>query len=268
MTILDRIVEQKKLEITQKSAEVGVAALRDQINNLPPTRQFIEPLRTAQPGIIAEIKRASPSKGVIRRNFDVAEIAMSYATHGATCLSVLTDEQFFDGHADYIQLARDAVDLPILRKDFLIDEYQIVESRALRADAILLIVSTLDLSQLSAFKQLADELTLDCVIEVHDDAELEIALQVNPALIGINNRNLKTFETDLSTTIELIDEIPNEITVVSESGIARTEHIDTLVTAGVDAFLIGEAFMRDANPGEALARLFASQLSQKTKQVE
>ncbi len=206
--------------------------------------------------MIAEIKKASPSKGVIRENFDPAAIAISYAEHNATCLSVLTDEKYFQGSDEYLKMVRACVDLPIIRKDFTIDAYQVYEARALGADCILLIVSALDQENLKALYQLATDIGLDVLIEIHDGAELSRALELSPSLVGINNRNLKTFTTSLHTTINLLKHIPEHVTVVTESGIANAEDVALMNSHDIYCFLVGEAFMREKNPGRALQELF------------
>lgn len=208
-------------------------------------------------GVIAEIKKASPSKGILRENFKPAEIAVSYEKHGAACLSVLTDVQFFHGSHDYLRQARAACTLPVIRKDFIVDPYQIISARAMGADCILLIVSALTKNQLLDFEALAIELGMDVLVEVHDGDELEIALDMQTTLLGINNRNLRTFETSLKNTLDLLPRIPSNKRVVTESGILHPEDVKLMRNHGVHAFLVGEAFMRAADPGEELARLFA-----------
>lgn len=208
-------------------------------------------------GVIAEIKKASPSKGILRENFKPAEIAVSYEKHGAACLSVLTDVQFFHGSHDYLRQARAACALPVIRKDFIVDPYQIISARAMGADCILLIVSALTKNQLLDFEALAIELGMDVLVEVHDGDELEIALDMQTTLLGINNRNLRTFETSLKNTLDLLPRIPSSKRVVTESGILHPEDVKLMRDHGVHAFLVGEAFMRAADPGEELARLFA-----------
>jgi indole-3-glycerol phosphate synthase len=207
------------------------------------------------PGFIAEIKKASPSKGVIREDFDPVAIAKDYAANGAACLSVLTDEQYFQGADAYLRSVRQSVDIPIIRKDFTIDPYQILEARLMGADCILLIASALSAQQLSDLYTTAHDLGLDVLIEVHDQQELETALALEPNLIGINNRNLKTFETSLDTTLNLLPHIPKGVTVVTESGIRGKEDVQHMVAAGVYCFLVGEALMRQPSPGGALAEL-------------
>ncbi len=207
--------------------------------------------------MIAEIKKASPSKGVLRADFRPAEIAASYARHGAACLSVLTDEQFFQGSAEYLQQARGACSLPVLRKDFIVDEYQIYQARAMGADAILLIAAALDVAQMQAFEALAHSLGMAVLVEVHDGAELDAALQLATPLIGVNNRNLRTFEVNLQTTLDLLPRIPEDRIVVTESGILDAGDVKLMRGHQVHAFLVGEAFMRAADPGVELSRVFA-----------
>jgi len=208
-------------------------------------------------GVIAEIKKASPSKGVLREHFSPAEIASSYAAHGAACLSVLTDVQFFQGSYDHLRQARAACPLPVLRKDFVIDPYQVIHARALGADCVLLIVAALEPAQLSDLEACALELGMDVLVEVHDAAELDRALTLKTPLVGVNNRNLRTFETRLQTTLDLLDRIPKDKRVVTESGILKPEDIRLMREHGVNAFLVGEAFMRAEEPGKELARLIA-----------
>ena len=207
--------------------------------------------------MIAEIKKASPSKGVLRADFRPAEIAASYAQHGAACLSVLTDEQFFKGSADYLKQAHAACKLPILRKDFIVDEYQIYQARAMGADAILLIAAALDVAQMQAFEALALRLGMAVLVEVHNGAELDAALQLTTPLIGVNNRNLRTFEVSLQTTLDLLPRIPKSRIVVTESGILTAADVKLMRNHQVHAFLVGEAFMRANDPGVALSKLFA-----------
>ena len=215
-----------------------------------------EKIAAGHAGVIAEVKKASPSKGVLRENFEPASIAASYARHGAACLSVLTDVQFFQGSHDYLRQARAACALPVLRKDFIIDPYQIVSARAMGADCILLIVAALDAARLADLEACAFELGMDVLVEVHDAAELGIALDMNTSLIGINNRNLRTFETSLQTTIDLLPHIPADKRVITESGILLPQDVRLMRDHNVNAFLVGEAFMRAPDPGAELARLF------------
>lgn len=260
--ILSKILQTKAIEITERASRVSLPALARQVENLPPTRGFAAALRqdieSGNPGVIAEIKKASPSKGVIREDFEAAQIAKSYAENGASCLSVLTDEQYFQGHADYLKQARAACSLPVLRKDFMIDPYQIYEAREMGADAILLIVAALGDPMLQDLEQAAMALDLDVLVEVHNEQELERALQLQTPLLGINNRNLKNFETSLNTTLSMLDKIPEDKLVISESGIHSVQDIALLRAQNVNAFLIGEAFMRAEIPGAALAALMAA----------
>jgi indole-3-glycerol phosphate synthase len=263
--ILQRILDRKAVEIAERSARVPLDALRARLADAPQTRGFvaaIEAKRAAgQPAVIAEVKKASPSKGVIREHFDPAAIARSYEAGGAACLSVLTDIDFFQGADAYLQQARAACALPVLRKDFTVDAYQIVEARVLGADCILLIVSALDDAQLSSLYREAMEIGLDVLVEVHDADELQRALTLPPRdgrqpLIGVNNRNLRTFEVSLETTLSLKQTMLNDRILVTESGITTREDVERMLAADVDAFLVGESFMRDPDPGAALQRLF------------
>ncbi|MEC7414204.1 MAG: indole-3-glycerol phosphate synthase TrpC [Pseudomonadota bacterium] len=259
--ILEQILATKAEEIQQRRAQISLAELKQRTLEAPQTKGFISALQQRasqqQAGIIAEIKKASPSKGVIRADFDPVAIAQSYASAGATCLSVLTDQQYFQGHDNYLVQVGQAVSLPLLRKDFTIDEYQVYEARAIGADCILLIVSALSTEQLNQLHTLAASLELDVLIEVHDAAELETALALKPKLIGINNRNLKTFTTELKTTIDLLPQIPGDVTVVTESGISRIEDVKLMQQHEVFCFLVGEAFMRADEPGDELSKLFS-----------
>lgn len=258
--ILEQILATKRREVANRRTLVPEQKLLDDITGAHSPLGFVSALyqraNQQKPGVIAEIKKASPSKGVIRRDFDPVAIATSYAAANATCLSILTDEQYFQGHDDYLRDVRRAVSLPLLRKDFTIDAYQVYEARAMGADCILLIVSALTSEQLHDLYALAQSLGLDVLIEVHDADELATALTLQPGLIGINNRNLKTFETDLNNTIDLLNDIPPDIVVVTESGISTTDDINRMQAHDVHCFLVGEAFMRVADPGDALAKLF------------
>lgn len=258
--ILDRILARKVEEIGERSTRVPMAELIARVADLPDTRGFAAAIEAkieaGLPAVIAEIKQASPSKGVIRADFDPAAIAQAYAVGGATCLSVLTDADFFRGHEDYLRQARAACTLPLLRKDFTIDAYQVYEARAIGADCILLIVAALDDSSLLELSLLAAELDLDVLVEVHDDDELGRALEIPAPLIGINNRNLRNFEVSLDTSIKLRERVPADRLLVSESGIATSADISRLRAAGIHAFLVGETFMRAADPGKALKQLF------------
>lgn len=259
--ILAKILETKKAEVAtarQMRSESDVlreAKSRKDLRGF--ARAIEEKIARGKPGVIAEIKKASPSKGVIREHFNPVDIATSYAAHGAACLSVLTDVQFFQGSYDYLRQARAACPLPVLRKDFIIDPYQIVHARALGADCILLIVAALTAGQLKEFEDVASELDMDVLVEVHDRKELDVALQLKTPLLGINNRNLRTFDTSLKNTLDLLDDIPEGKRVITESGIATPQDVATMREHGVHAFLIGETFMRAPDPGVALQELFA-----------
>lgn len=258
-SVLVRILDTKREEIERGKAFVSHAELRAKAADMPPARGFVAALDRALetgPGIIAEVKKASPSAGIIRADFRPAEIAASYEHGGATCLSVLTDEDYFKGHRDYLVEARDACALPALRKDFIIDPWQIEESRCLGADCILLIVAALSQDQLEDLHGRAGEAGMDVLTEVHDEAELERALALDDTLLGVNNRNLHTFETSLETSLRLKAMLPPERLLVTESGIRTREDVERMRDAEVHAFLVGEAFMREADPGEALRRLF------------
>ena len=258
--ILQKILTVKAQEIAAAKANCSLETMRVKAEQALPTRDFVGAIRSkitaGQPAVIAEIKKASPSKGVLRVDFRPAEIAASYASHGAACLSVLTDAQFFQGSAEYLQEARAACSIPVLRKDFMVDTYQIYQARALGADCILLIAAALNLAQMQEFEALAHSLNLSVLIEVHNKAELDEALKLTAPLIGINNRNLRTFEVNLQTTLDLLPHIPQERIVVTESGILQAEDVQLMRNNHVNAFLVGEAFMRAPEPGVALARLF------------
>ena len=258
--ILTTILARKADEIAERSARVSLADLRARVADAPPTRGFADALNAmiaqGDPAVIAEVKKASPSKGVIRPDFRPADIAVSYEFGGAACLSVLTDVDFFQGADDYLRQARDACTLPVLRKDFTVDPYQVYEARALGADCILLIVAALDDGQLVDLSGLAMQLGMDVLVEVHDIDELERALQVPVPLVGINNRNLRTFEVSLDTTLAMKDAVPKDRLLVTESGIVVPEDVATMRDAGVNAFLVGATFMRAEEPGEALRQLF------------
>ena len=259
--ILNKILAVKAQEVSAARAlhsEASLLVAAKARNDIRGFAQAIETkIESGHAGVIAEIKKASPSKGILRENFQPAEIAVSYAAHGAACLSVLTDEQFFQGADDYLRQARAACSLPVLRKDFMVDPYQIIAARAMGADCILLIVSALTATQLSEFEACAFELGMDVLVEVHDAQELEIALDLNTSLLGINNRNLRTFETSLQTTIDLLARIPASKRVITESGILSPADVQRMRAHDVQAFLVGEAFMRAPEPGVELARLFA-----------
>lgn len=258
--ILAKILAAKAKEVAAAKAEKPLQEMRAMAADAPPVRGFVAAIETAiasgRPAVIAELKKASPSKGLIRDWFRPAELAAELAENGATCLSVLTDEEFFQGHARYLTAAHDACNLPLLRKDFIIDEYQIYEAKAMRADAVLLIVAALDDERLHALAAAASEAGLDALLEVHDADELRRALQLPCKLIGINNRNLRTFDTRLETTLELLDAIPCGRIVVTESGINTTRDVMQMRAAGVHAFLTGEALMRAPAPGAMMQNLF------------
>ncbi|QWT19115.1 indole-3-glycerol phosphate synthase TrpC [Bacillus sp. NP157] len=269
--ILHRILDRKLEEIAERSRKHSMDDLAAQVADLEETRGFVAAidarLYEGKPAVIAEVKKASPSKGLIRADFDPAQIARSYEAGGATCLSVLTDADFFQGHEDYLRQAREACNLPILRKDFIIDEYQVYEARVIGADCILLIVSAFgskgsdgdmvyDEGRLTELSMLAAELDLDVLVEVHNEDELEVALGMPAPLIGVNNRNLRTFETSLGTSLKLKDRVGPDTAIVAESGIHTPEDVRTLREKGIHTFLVGEAFMRAADPGAELQKLF------------
>ena len=258
--ILTRIVADKTEEVAAAKAERPPAEIEGRARAEPPARDFEGALRATiaagRPAVIAEIKKASPSKGVLREDFDPARIAASYEAAGATCLSVLTDRKYFQGAAEFLVAARNACALPALRKEFIVDDYQIAESRALGADAILLIVSALDDDRLAAFEARARDYGMAVLVEVHDAAELERALKLRTALIGINNRNLRDFSVSLQTTIALAPRVPPERLVVTESGILAQRDVAQMRRHKIDAFLVGEGFMRMPDPGQGLKALF------------
>lgn len=260
--ILKKIIARKHEEIAERSAKVSIDDLKQQIESASPVRPFVgsmeEKIASGRAAVISEIKKASPSKGVLREDFNPAEIARSYAANGAACLSVLTDRDYFQGHEDYLVQAREACDLPVIRKDFIIDPYQVYEARAIGADCILLIVSALDDQQMGSLMDLAHELGMDVLVEVHDREELDRALKFDTRLVGINNRNLRTFEVSLNTTLELLDVIPDDRIVVTESGILSPHDVKLMREHDVHAFLVGEAFMRADDPGAELAALFGN----------
>ena len=259
--ILDKIVAVKHQEVAAALARKPLAAMRADAESRVLTRDFVGALRAkiaaGLPAVIAEVKKASPSKGILRPDFIPADIAQSYAEHGAACLSVLTDQQFFQGSIDYLKQARASCDLPVLRKDFMVDAYQVYEARAMGADCILLIAACLDDAQMKSLEALAMSLDMAVLVEVHDRAELERALQLKTPLLGINNRNLKTFKVSLDATLGMLKDVPADRLLVTESGITTAADVQRMRTAGVQAFLVGEAFMRADDPGQALAQLFA-----------
>lgn len=260
-TVLRKIIARKWEEIAERKAQVSLDELKVRSASQAPARGFVKAIENkiaqGNAGVIAEIKKASPSKGVIREHFVPAELARSYELGGAACLSILTDVDFFQGADAYLQQARAAVTLPVIRKDFLVDEYQIYEARAMGADCVLLIVAALSADKLKELNALAHSIGLDVLVEVHDEAELDIALELPNKLIGINNRNLHTFDVTLETTYRLLDKIGSERIVVTESGILAPEDVQAMRSKNVNAFLVGEAFMRADDPGVALAEFFA-----------
>jgi len=258
--ILKKIVEEKWREVETCKQEVPISRLID--NSKDDIREFADAIeaRSSQglPAIVAEIKKASPSKGVICHNFEPVSIACSYENAGATCLSVLTDVSFFKGSNQYLENARAAVSVPVLRKDFIVDPYQVYESRCIGADCILLIVSILEPSSLNQLYELGISLGMDVLVEVHDEAELEMALEVSPRLLGINNRNLRTFDVNLQTTLNLLTKIPRGTLIITESGIHTRENVEMMMDNDVYGFLLGEALMKEENPGEKLKSIFGS----------
>jgi len=263
--ILNKILAVKADEVAAAKQSRSLGSLRSEIESdrsaRAALRGFEASLRgkiaAGQAGVIAEVKKASPSKGILRADFDPAQIAASYAEHGAACLSVLTDVQFFQGAPEYLQQARTACRIPVLRKDFMIDPYQVYQARSWGADAILLIVSALDHGLMADLEACAHELGMDVLVEVHDGDELDAALRLKTRLLGINNRNLRTFETTLQTTLDLLPRIPQDKLVVTESGILNADDVRRMRDADVHAFLVGEAFMRAPDPGVELERLFS-----------
>ena len=258
--ILGTIVDRKHVEVSGRQKQVSVPDLMEQINLQRPHRPFVEAIKTRSrqklPAVIAEVKKASPSKGLIRQDFDPVAIAQSYERSGATCLSVLTDVDFFQGSDQYLEMVKASSSLPVLRKDFIVDGYQVYESKAIGADCILLIAAILDIEKLHQFYDLAMSLNLDVLVEVHNKLELDKALTLSPAMIGVNNRNLKTFEVSLETTLGLLTHIPSDTIVITESGIGKRTDVDRMLSHEVYGFLVGEAFMREAEPGLALESLF------------
>lgn len=259
--ILKRIIKRKHEEIAERSASVSIQALLDEAAAADTPRGFCSAinnkLAAGNAAVIAEIKKASPSKGVLRDPFDPASIAKSYEAGGAACLSVLTDKDFFQGSEAALQAARAACNLPVIRKDFIVDPYQVAEARAIGADCILLIAAALDDQQMHDLYQQAVELGMDVLVEVHDATELQRSLKMNPMLLGINNRDLRTFDVTLDTTIGLLEDIPSSTRVVTESGILNTQDVKRMREADVHAFLVGEAFMRAEEPGTALKEMFS-----------
>jgi len=260
--ILNRILARKQQEISARKQTTSIDKLQQRASEASAPRGFVAALKQrvqqGEAAVIAEIKKASPSKGVIREDFDVVDIAKSYAAGGASCLSVLTDHDFFQGHEDFLVAAREVCELPVIRKDFIVDSYQVIESRAIAADCILLIVAALDDETLASLHQQARSLGMDVLVEVHDRDELERALRLELELVGINNRDLRTFDTSLDTTIDLLELVPDDCLVVTESGIHTRDHIALMRKHDVHAFLVGEAFMRVPDPGSELRELFGN----------
>lgn len=258
--ILTKILDRKQEEVAERKKLASLADLLELAKAQEAPRGFSAALKRQihhkRPAVIAEIKKASPSKGLIRANFDPAAIAVSYAGHGATCLSVLTDIDFFQGADSYLQEARAACHLPVIRKDFMVDPWQIAESRAIGADCVLLIVAALSPAQLKELASAATELGLDWLVEVHNLAELELALELKPGMVGINNRDLQSFKTSLNVTYNLLEHIPDDVSVVTESGILVRDDVEEMLQHGVYGFLVGESFMRAADPGAKLQELF------------
>ncbi len=258
--ILVKILNRKREEIAQRSVKTSIEALQQQCQRADAVRGFIKAIESKinnkESAVIAEIKKASPSKGLLRADFQPADIARSYAQHGAACLSVLTDQDYFQGHEDFLLQARAACALPVIRKDFIIEPYQVYEARSINADCILLIVAALDDTRLQALFNLAHELNMDVLMEVHDKDEMQRALTTGARLIGINNRNLRNFDTSLDTTLSMLDMVNENHILVTESGIHSAEDVKLMRDNGVNSFLVGEAFMRAENPGEKLAELF------------
>ena len=259
-TILNKIIERKFAEISAQWPSVSLDQMKDLAVQAVAPRGFVKAMQAklaaGQPAVIAEIKKASPSKGVLRDPFDPVAIAQSYEQHGAACLSILTDVDFFQGSREYLEQARAAVSLPVIRKDFMVEPYQVYEARAMGADCVLLIVAALDNEKMAELAELAQGLGMDVLIEVHDAEELERALKIDLPMIGINNRNLHNFEVSLQTTLDLLGAIPQERIIVTESGIFTPQDVKLMRDHKVNSFLIGEAFMRAHDPGEALANLF------------
>ena len=260
--ILIKILNRKREEINERSAKVSIEELKQQCKSADAVRGFIQSIENKinnkRPAVIAEIKKASPSKGLLRENFEPAEIARSYASHGAACISILTDKDYFQGDEDYLKQARAACQLPVIRKDFIIDPYQVYEARVIAADCILLIVAALDDEALQLLFDLAHELKMDVLMEVHDEQEMQRALKTGARLIGINNRNLRTFETSLDTTISMLNMVNKNHILVTEPGIHSKDDVQLMLDNKVNVFLVGEAFMRADDPGEKLAELFFS----------
>lgn len=256
MTILERIVAAKRAEIAAAKERIAFQELEEKARSAAPVRDFVGALRAKRPAVIAEIKKASPSRGVLRADYQPAAIARSYERAGAACLSVLTDRQFFQGSSDDLRAARAACALPVLRKDFIVDPYQVHEARAMGGDCILLIAACLSGAQMAELESLAHSLGMAVLVEVHDAQELDAALRLETPLVGVNNRDLRTFATRLETTLELLPRLPDDRLLITESGILSAADVRRLRSAGVEAFLVGEAFMRAQDPGAALLELF------------
>lgn len=258
--ILKKILATKLAEVVEARATKPLTLMRSEAEAAPPPRDFVGAIRARiaanRPAIIAEIKKASPSKGVIRKDFRPAEIAATYAAHGAACLSVLTDKQYFQGSPEYLKQARAACSIPVLRKDFMVEPYQVYEARAMGADCILIIAAALDLPRMRELEAIAQSLGMGVLVEVHDGEELDLALQLETPLVGINNRNLRTFDVTLETTLNLLSHIPPDRIVVTESGIFTPQDVALMRSHNVNTFLVGEAFMRAPDPGVELARVF------------
>lgn len=261
VNILDKILSTKVLEVNQAKSIKSIDEVKDEINQTSKPRDFIEAIKdkhqNSLPAVIAEIKKASPSKGVIRSNFNPDSIAKSYELGGAACISVLTDKEYFQGDPRFIEVVKNNCSLPVLRKDFIIDSYQVYESRALGADCILLIASALNIDELKKFESIANNLGMAVLVEVHNEEELQKAILLDTPLVGINNRNLKTFEVSLNTSIDLVTKIPNDKIPITESGIFKHSDIKLMNDNKIFTFLVGEAFMRDDNPGQSLKKLIS-----------
>ncbi|MFT5138061.1 MAG: indole-3-glycerol phosphate synthase [Arenicella sp.] len=259
--VLDKIMKHKSQEVTYQKTRVSLADVKAMADDVAPCRGFVQAIKQSlaqeRSAVIAEVKKASPSKGVIRADFNPAEIAESYQKYGASCLSVLTDSEFFQGSAQYFKEAREACDIPMLRKDFMLDDYQVFEARAMGADCILLIVAALPDGLMQDLAGQALELEMDVLVEVHDLEELERGLTLKMPMIGVNNRNLRNFEMSLTNTTDLLASVPDDVIVVTESGIHSVEDVNLMREHQVNSFLVGEAFMRAKNPGQKLAELFS-----------
>ena len=259
INILDKILSTKVLEVNQAKSIKSIDEVKDEINQTSKPRDFIEAIKdkhqNSLPAVIAEIKKASPSKGVIRPNFNPDSIAKSYELGGAACISVLTDQEYFQGDPSYIEAVKNNCSLPVLRKDFIIDSYQVFESRALGADCILLIASALNIDELKKFESIANDLGMSVLVEAHNEEELQKSILLDTPLVGINNRNLKTFEVSLNTSIDLVTKIPNNRIPITESGIFKYSDIKLMNDNKIFTFLVGEVFMRDDNPGQSLKKL-------------